>query len=209
MKSYILMIESLGMNGRISLVKENSEIDFYCFEKGNNKKDSILELIDVLIKRNKIKKNEISKFYYLSGNGSATGTRVFGAMAMGLKKALNIKIENIEMHEILKTFKKELGLSRLVYYTAAGKLRWFFFDDDSVKEGSFDEKEIQCLEKSIASFSRIVRSKDGTSYIIYLTDKYFDFERESRSAQSAAANQIMPISNLLFEYLKIARLITI
>lgn len=88
-KRLTISFETAIEGGSVSLLEGEKEIDFWIGDGQNSKADDILEKIQSLLLKNKIKRNDIELITVSSGPGSFTGVRNGIATALGLKKALN------------------------------------------------------------------------------------------------------------------------
>jgi tRNA threonylcarbamoyl adenosine modification protein YeaZ len=71
-----LFIDSTQKKLNIALIENKQILDYYSINTNNNLTDVAVEKIMKLLKKNKIKKQQIDKIYLTIGPGSFTGVRV-------------------------------------------------------------------------------------------------------------------------------------
>lgn len=136
----ILSIETAIGGGSFSIFNEKGEIDFFINEKRRSRAEDLLSDIQTLLKRNKIKKNEIIKILFSSGPGSQTGIRIGAATAKGLMYALGCDCQEISVLEALVFKAKEKGIIQTcVQVSQNGFCRQFFEYAESVNSISQPE----------------------------------------------------------------------
>ncbi|MEP6901989.1 MAG: tRNA (adenosine(37)-N6)-threonylcarbamoyltransferase complex dimerization subunit type 1 TsaB, partial [Actinomycetota bacterium] len=87
--------------GSVSLLEDGAELDFLVGKCAVLKSGGILILIDTLLKKNEIQKNEIQKVVVSSGPGSLTGIRIGLAIAKGLKDSLQTEYVEVSLLDAL------------------------------------------------------------------------------------------------------------
>ncbi|WP_033159787.1 tRNA (adenosine(37)-N6)-threonylcarbamoyltransferase complex dimerization subunit type 1 TsaB [Mycoplasmoides alvi] len=77
MKKYKLFFDSSFKNLNLILLNKNNNIvNFFSIPTNNNLTDIALEYLNVFLNKNKVKREQIEKFYLTIGPGSFTGVRV-------------------------------------------------------------------------------------------------------------------------------------
>ncbi len=96
----ILYIDTTEKNFKLRLYsKDGLLVDKFLSTSEANHSEELIKNIDVLIKKNNISKNDISKIAIVSGPGSYTGLRVGVATANAMAYALNVPIFGINAEE--------------------------------------------------------------------------------------------------------------
>jgi tRNA threonylcarbamoyl adenosine modification protein YeaZ len=83
-----LAIETAVGGGSLSLLANDSEIDFWIGEGEALRAENILVYISELLSRNGLQQSDIKIIVYSEGPGSHTGIRIGAAVARGLRAAL-------------------------------------------------------------------------------------------------------------------------
>lgn len=91
-----LFIDSTQKKLNIALIENKQILDYYSINTNNNLTDVAVEKIMKLLKKNKIKKQQIDKIYLTIGPGSFTGVRVGCLIAKAWSDIFPIKIYTID-----------------------------------------------------------------------------------------------------------------
>lgn len=110
-REIILAIETAIGGGSISLLENNSEIDFWISENESLRAENLLEIIAKLLLKNNMQKSDINKIIYSEGPGSHTGIRIGAATAQGLQTALGCQCIGLT---ILKALTLKIDIEGLV-----------------------------------------------------------------------------------------------
>ncbi len=100
-RKYILALETAVNGGSISILDNDLEIDYINGSNELPKSVDILILLDQLLKRNNIGKNQIKLVAISTGAGSLTGLRIGKAFALGVGNSLNIPVLEIDVFDAL------------------------------------------------------------------------------------------------------------
>jgi tRNA threonylcarbamoyl adenosine modification protein YeaZ len=133
---YILALETAIDGGSVSILADEVEVDFVKGNQNLSKSEDLLTLLDDLLTRNKINKNQIGLIAVSIGAGSLTGLRIGKAIALGLGNSLNITVVEINLFAALYQIKNTAkNLFSAVY---AGK-------DKVLYKEKLENSEIQTL----------------------------------------------------------------
>lgn len=130
----VLSIETGVRGGSLSLLKNNSEIDFWIGEGQTSKAEEILEQIARLLEKNNISKSRINSIAVSEGPGSQTGLRIGEALAHGLRKSIDCSLAKVPL---LRAMAMNLGIpQRIVAAVSFGKnqIHWqsFYTNDNKL-----------------------------------------------------------------------------
>jgi tRNA threonylcarbamoyl adenosine modification protein YeaZ len=98
---YILALETAIDGGSVSILADEVEVDFVKGNQNLSKSEDLLTLLDDLLTRNKINKNQIGLIAVSIGAGSLTGLRIGKAIALGLGNSLNIMVVEVNLFAAL------------------------------------------------------------------------------------------------------------
>ena len=97
----VLGLETAIDGGSISLLDGVDEIAFSAGKSEISKSEELLQLLDELLNKNKIKKKDLGLITVSNGPGSFTGIRIGLASAKGMSDALNIECREVSVLEAL------------------------------------------------------------------------------------------------------------
>lgn len=97
----ILALETALDGGSAAILLNERLIDFAAGTDGLSRSEDVLSIIENLLKRNAIEKEEIELIAVSDGPGSLTGLRIGAATARGLGDALAAKVYKISVLEAL------------------------------------------------------------------------------------------------------------
>ncbi len=100
-KKLILAIETAIGGGSISLLENETEIDFWIGKREVSKAEDVLEQIASLLGKHKPEKTRIDLIVFSSGPGSMTGARIGFATVLGLQKSWNCQWIGVNVLETL------------------------------------------------------------------------------------------------------------
>ncbi len=146
-----LAIETALRGGSLSLIKNNTEIDYWAGNTNVSRADDILEQISLILKNNRVKNPDLTAIS--TGPGSATGIRIGLATALGLKKSLDCEIAEVSLFEAI-AFGEKFDERTLAAIPVGGKqIAWHIFSAGS----SFEKYNIADTKQDrIAAFSKVV-----------------------------------------------------
>ncbi len=94
---FTLSIETAVEGGSISLLREDTEIDYWIGTREVSRAEDILVEIRRLLEKNDLERKCIKKIVVSRGPGSYTGVRIGIAVGCGLKKALDCRLIGISV----------------------------------------------------------------------------------------------------------------
>lgn len=97
-QSIILALET-GIGGSVSLFRDSREIDFWKAGSNLSRAEDLLESISNLLRKNRIRNEELKTIFVSKGPGNYTGLRIGIATAKGLQKALNCRCCGVNVLE--------------------------------------------------------------------------------------------------------------
>jgi tRNA threonylcarbamoyl adenosine modification protein YeaZ len=134
---YILALETAIDGGSVSILADEVEVDFVKGNQNLSKSEDLLTLLDDLLTRNKINKNQIGLIAVSIGAGSLTGLRIGKAIALGLGNSLNIMV--VEVNFFAALYQTNTTTNYVFSAVYAGK------DKVLYKEKLAENSEIQTL----------------------------------------------------------------
>lgn len=105
-----LAIETALGGGSFSIFEDGRELDFFCNSNLRSTAEDLLLIIENLLLKNGLGKQDIGKIIYSGGPGSQTGIRIGAATAKALALAVNCKCSEVGLLYALTfyTLQKEL-----------------------------------------------------------------------------------------------------
>ncbi len=95
----ILVLESSGLVASVALMEENSMICEFTMNHKKTHSQTLLPMVDEMIKITGFNKKELDAVAISKGPGSFTGLRIGSATAKGLSQALNIPVISVSSLE--------------------------------------------------------------------------------------------------------------
>lgn len=111
-----LSIETTFAGGSISLLEKDREVDFWIGKSRLSKSEDILVALDSVLKKNKVKKNQIERVFVTTGPGSFTGIRIGMSFALGFCKSLKCSASGVSVMEALKFMDFDNGIYKEKIY---------------------------------------------------------------------------------------------
>ena len=100
-KRLLLAMETGIAGGSLSIWDENGEIDFWIGKEEVSKAEDVLQGIEILLKKNRIKTAQIESLAVTSDVGSTTGLKIGLATAQGLAKASGSRVVELSLWKSL------------------------------------------------------------------------------------------------------------
>jgi tRNA threonylcarbamoyl adenosine modification protein YeaZ len=174
-KDLILAIETGVGGGSLSLLRNESEIDFWKGEAHISRSEDLLSNISVLLSKNKLSTREIKKIAVSRGPGSYTGIRIGLATAKGLQKALGCDLCGISVLESMIIQTTSSGVKIAAFIQGKKDVCWQRFEIDDL--GAIQSKNFPELN-SVKDFIKRLECETHTEFILSadLIDAFKKFE---------------------------------
>jgi len=174
-----LSIETSIEGGSISIIEDKNEIDFWIGTKESSKAEDFLVEISIILGKNKIERKHIKLIAVSNGPGSSTGIKIGLATARGLGTALNCKVIEVSLLEVILKFVNTSGRSKIFVVLPVSKNLFFlekveFINLNSLKK--FEKTKAFTIEKLIeelkllSDIQLIVHRKFFESYNNLMSD---------------------------------------
>lgn len=105
-----LGIETALGGGSLSIFEDGQELDFICNLNSRSTAEDLLLIIEKLLLKNHLVKQEIGNIMYSGGPGSQTGIRIGAATAKALAVAFNCECSEVELLYALTFYTEQKGL---------------------------------------------------------------------------------------------------
>ena len=154
-RKYILALETAIDGGSISILDNEVEIDFIKGNQDSSKSEDLLTLMDDLLNRSKIEKQQIKMIAVSTGAGSLTGLRIGKALALGLGNSLNIKIVEVNfLDALLQQTNPGNDVFSAVY---AGKSK-FLYKENSTGNGEIKTSPVTEFNQKYEDWKKIEKA---------------------------------------------------
>ncbi len=174
-----LSIETSIEGGSISIIEDRDEIDSWIGTKESTKAEDFLVEISIILGKNKIERKHIKLIAVSNGPGSSTGIKIGLATARGLGTALNCKVIEVSLLEVILKFVNTSGRSKIFVVLPVSKNLFFlekveFINLNSLKK--FEKTKAFTIEKLIeelkllSDIQLIVHRKFFESYNNLMSD---------------------------------------
>ena len=174
-----LSIETSIGGGSISIIEDRDEIDSWIGTKESTKAEDFLVEISIILGKNKIERKHIKLIAVSNGPGSSTGIKIGLATARGLGTALNCKVIEVSLLEVILKFVNTSGRSKIFVVLPVSKNLFFlerveFINLNSLKK--FEKTKAFTIEKLIeelkllSDIQLIVHRKFFESYNNLMSD---------------------------------------
>lgn len=97
-----VLLDSSDRNLSIGIMKDDTLIDYVCYEAWQRQSEMMISELEKLLKRNDVKRQDIKKVVCGIGPGSYTGVRISLTIAKTMAMALNIPLYPVSSLRILK-----------------------------------------------------------------------------------------------------------
>ncbi len=175
-KEITLSLETGLENGSISISDRAGEIDSWVGTKKVSRSEDLLREIDTLLLSNKIGKKQIGKIYVSREIGSQIGLRIGLATALGLKKSLGCKIEEVSVLQALTCLAEIKGESLTAVSNNNRDIFIRSFENNKI---DFRLKRPESYFESISFEDFCQKILSELPKILVANENFFDFLNES------------------------------
>lgn len=102
-RSLTLALETAVGGGSLSILDGFTEVDFWVGSRTISKAEDVLENIENLLDKNRLRRSDLRLLATASEPGSATGLKIGTATALGLAKALGIQTKSFSLFHAIET----------------------------------------------------------------------------------------------------------
>lgn len=198
-RNIVLSIETSVQGGSISLLENETEVDFWQGSGSVSKAEDILIELSRLLDKNTIEKNQIKQIVISRGPGSFTGTRIGLAIVLGLKKTLNCDIFGVSVLEAM-AFKSECNKNIITAIPVGTKICIQKFKIGQKRE--LNKVTIPCL---VSLESLVQRLKDDLDLVCVLYGKLYKDILVSIKAENQITKRLLPCNENLAYLIGLSR----
>ncbi len=158
-----LGIETALGGGSFSIFENGQELDFICNLSSRSTAEDLLLIIENLLLRNHLVKQEIGKIIYSVGPGSQTGIRIGAATAKALALAFSCECSEVGLLFALTFYTVERGLIQTVIQVSEKEFYVQVFEKSEITVAESQPEKV-----SISDLSKHIENQSYQQTIIIL-----------------------------------------